>query len=154
MLGDLLSRLSRLLKTPFYRQYLQYHNEHERQKEQLEPQMKRLVPNRTFTETYHLFPPYEVNCSENGVYSLVRQKHYEVKVDHEFWKIQLFFVRWWTYFRNILAYCIYSIIYGPLGIYVLLRCKRFYPEVIINSDTGEVGRDPNEYWVPIVPAVQ
>lgn len=89
--------------------------------------MNKDVPTRTFVESYRLFPPYEVQCSINGVYSLVKSKQYEVKTDHEMWKIQLFFVRWWTYFRNVVAFCIYSIIYGPLGIYVLLRCKRFYP---------------------------
>lgn len=87
-------------------------------------------------------------------YRLITTKELEVTTSTELWRIKLYCVRYYTWLRNILFYTYRNMIYGRFGLFVLLRCYDFYPDYIINSVTGEVGRDINSKQTPVAAAIK
>lgn len=61
----------------------------------------------------------------------------------------LLWVRLITGFREVFYVLVRNIWVGNFGLRVLLSTRKFYPEIIVNPATGELGRSPNHVRTPI-----
>lgn len=92
--------------------------------------------------------PYKVNVdSKTNSYWLKKHETYQIGSSFPFWRIGVFFVKYYVYFFNIAVSLLWFMTYSSVGL-LSLFCVEVYQDEDINTNTGVVTQVDQSYTFP------
>mmetsp|Transcript_20266 Transcript_20266/g.34604 ORF Transcript_20266/g.34604 Transcript_20266/m.34604 type:complete len:606 (+) Transcript_20266:50-1867(+) len=76
-------------------------------------------------------------------YSVEKYRKTVIHTSHFMWRWKLYFVAVYSYTKNIMFGLLVALFAGPFSLRALFGCSEFYPDKIVDGNTGELKTNPN-----------
>ena len=140
------------MDTIFFQDYLEFVKNWDVLFEKTSQKVTAQNPLVSMNTYYNMFPPYEV--VEGVSYSLVKVKNYTFDTKKYFWLLQFYYYKVYTNTKQLFYQFVNALITGSFGLRVLFGTQKFYPQMVINSYTGEICWNPFIERTPIITSVR